>query len=47
MRETLKDPIRLKHMYEALLRVNKFMDGKGIDDLADNQLLFFCRGKEY
>lgn len=41
MRETLKDPLRLRHMIEAIDRVNKFMEGKTIKDFEGESLLFY------
>lgn len=41
MREALKDPFRLKHMYDALCLVNAFMDGKQLNDLLEDKLLFY------
>lgn len=41
MREEIKDPFRLKHMLESSENVIKFMDGKTLEDLKTDKLLFY------
>lgn len=42
MRETLRDPSRLRHMIDSIHNVNQYMDGKNISDLTGNSMLFFA-----
>lgn len=42
MREAEKDLFRLQHIREAILNVNKFMEGMGQDDLDANPMLYFA-----
>ena len=41
MREKIKDYDRLIHIQESIDNVFEFMEGKTIDDLAKDKLLFF------
>ena len=41
MRERIKDYDRLLHIQESIDNVFEFMEGKTIDDLAKDKLLFF------
>lgn len=41
MREKIKDLDRLLHIKEAIDNVFEFMEGKTVDDLAHDKLLFF------
>ena len=41
MREKIKDYDRLLHIQESIDNVFEFMEGKTIDDLAKDKLLFF------
>ena len=41
MREKIKDDDRLLHIQESIDNVFEFMEGKTIDDLAKDKLLFF------
>lgn len=41
MRESVKDPGRLKHMLMAIDNVFEFLEGKCYEDLVDDKLLFF------
>ena len=41
MREKIKDYDRLLHTQESIDNVFEFMEGKTIDDLAKDKLLFF------
>lgn len=42
MREKLRDPVRIKHMIEAIEKVNKFLQGKTLLDLQNDEILFFA-----
>lgn len=42
MRDTERDPLRLVHMLEAARNIKDFMDGKSLDDLINNKILFFA-----
>lgn len=42
MREEIKDPLRLKHMLEAIKNVQTFMNGKVLQDLKTDNLLFYA-----
>lgn len=42
MRETLRDPLRIKHMVEAIHHVNEYLQGKTEQDLVDNSMLFYA-----
>ena len=42
MRETLRDPSRLRHMVDSINNVNQYMAGKTESDLVDNSMLFFA-----
>lgn len=41
MRERIKDYDRLLHIMEAIDNIFEFMEGKTVNDLANNKLLFF------
>lgn len=41
MREKIKDYDRFLHIQESIDNVFEFMEGKTIDDLAKDKLLFF------
>ena len=41
MREKIKDYDRLLHIHESIDNVFEFMEGKTINDLAKDKLLFF------
>lgn len=41
MREELRDPLRIKHMIEAIHRVEDYMRGKSQADLSEDSLLFY------
>lgn len=41
MREALRDPLRLRHMLNAICKVEEFMHGKDMSDLENESLLFF------
>ena len=41
MRELLRDPLRIDHMIESIENINSFMQGKTLDDLKNDKLLFF------
>lgn len=40
MRERIKDYDRLLHIMEAIANVFEFMEGKTVDDLTNDKLLF-------
>lgn len=42
MRETLRDPLRLKHIVDAIHNVNSYMKGRSENDLINNSMLFFA-----
>lgn len=42
MRETLRDPLRIKHMLDAIHNVNMYMKGMSEDDLVNNSMLFYA-----
>lgn len=42
MRETLRDPLRIKHMLDAIHNVNMYMKGRSEDDLVNNSMLFYA-----
>lgn len=42
MRETLRDPLRLRHMIDAIHNVNEYMSDKTEEDLIQNSMLFFA-----
>lgn len=42
MRETLRDPLRLKHIVDAIHNVNSYMKGRSENDLITNSMLFFA-----
>ena len=41
MREGIKDYDRLLHIREAIANVYEFMEGKNVNDLANDKLLFY------
>ena len=41
MRERIKDYDRLLHIREAIANVYEFMEGKNVNDLANDKLLFY------
>ena len=41
MRERIKDHDRLLHIMEAIANVFEFMEGKTVDDLTNDKLLFY------
>ena len=41
MREKIKDYDRLLHIHESIDNVFEFMEGKTIDDLTKDKLLFY------
>ena len=41
MRERIKDYDRLLHIMEAIANVFEFMEGKTVDDLTNDKLLFY------
>lgn len=41
MRESVKDPGRLKHILMAIDNVFEFLEGKSYEDLVNDKLLFF------
>lgn len=42
MRDSDRDPLRIQHMLEAANNVIQFMEGKSLQDLQNNKLLFFA-----
>ena len=42
MRETLRDPSRLRHMVDSINNVNQYMEGRTESDLAANSMLFYA-----
>lgn len=42
MREPLRDPLRLRHMIEAINNVNEYMSDKLEEDLHSNSMLFYA-----
>lgn len=42
MRELPRDPGRLEHMLIAIDNVQKFLDGKNLDDLLNDKILFYA-----
>lgn len=42
MRDELRDIMRLQHMVDAIGNVNRFMAGRGVDDLANDSMLFYA-----
>lgn len=42
MRETLRDPSRLRHMVDSINNVNQYMEGKNELDLENNTMLFYA-----
>lgn len=47
MRESLRDPVRLDHIKDAIERLLAFMEGKTILDLETDPLLFFAVVKNF
>lgn len=41
MREEHRDPLRLRHMLEAIKRIDTYMEGRTQNDLDDDSLLFY------
>ena len=41
MRERIKDYDRLLHIREAIANVYEFMEGKNVNDLVNDKLLFY------
>ena len=42
MREPLRDPSRIFHIQKAINKIENFMDGKTLQDLDDESVLFFA-----
>ena len=42
MRECERDPLRIEHILEAAHKINRFMDGKTLDDINKDEILFFA-----
>ena len=42
MREVLRDASRLRHMVEAMDNIFCFMEGKNVQDLSTNAMLFYA-----
>ena len=42
MREPLKDRIRLEHIQNAINNINQYIDGKSIQQLTDDSMLFYA-----
>lgn len=42
MREEVRNPSRISHMLDAIHRVNTFMEGRAIDALEKDPMLFFA-----
>lgn len=42
MRESLRDPSRLRHMLEAMDNINEYMTDKSEEDLVSNSMLFYA-----
>lgn len=42
MRETERDSVRLQHIVEAIERVQRFLNDKSLEDLTENEILFFA-----
>ena len=42
MREEVRNPSRISHMLDAIHRVNSFMEGRAIDALEKDPMLFFA-----
>ena len=42
MRESLRDPLRLKHMVDAINNVNSYMKDQSEKDLENNSMLFYA-----
>ncbi len=42
MREKLRDPLRIKHMLDAINNVPTYMKGRSEQDLIDNSMLFYA-----
>ena len=45
MREPLKDRIRLEHILEAIDHIFQYTEGKTIQELNDNTMLFYAKVK--
>ena len=46
MRELPRDPERLKHIILAIDNATSFTEGKSVEDLQKDPLLFFCNGEK-
>lgn len=42
MRETLRDPSRLRHILQAIDNINEYMAEKSQEDLRSNSMLFYA-----
>lgn len=42
MREPLKDRIRLVHIQDAINNINQYIDGKTLQELSSNSMLFYA-----
>lgn len=42
MREKLRDPLRIKHMLDAIHNVNMYMKDRSEEDLISNSMLFYA-----
>lgn len=42
MRELVRDPGRLEHMLTAIDNVAQFLEGKTLDDMKNDKMLFFA-----
>ena len=42
MRESKRDPLRILHIHEAIQNINEFMNGKSLDDVKNDKLLFYA-----
>ncbi|MCH5227644.1 MAG: DUF86 domain-containing protein [Muribaculaceae bacterium] len=42
MRDKLRDPLRLKHMLESSRNILNFMEGKTLENLKNDKILFYA-----
>lgn len=42
MREKLRDASRLRHMLHAIENINRFLDGKNLNDFTDDSMLYYA-----
>ena len=42
MREPIKDPARLEHMLQAISRIFSFVEGKTLDEIKKDSILYYA-----